>query len=194
MTFRSLRGLAMAAFAVLGSFGCAAAPPPNASSDVPAPRDLYPLVIGNAWSYEVDTGNATTTLAITRVQSADGDNVEVRTGSSTIRYEVRAEGIRVPAEDVWLLRVPLRIGATWSARGGRTATLVSLDAVADTPAGAFRHCAEVLEQGGELDLEVRTTYCPGVGPVVVTSTMRSDVSERSLTVTAQLRGYEVSPR
>ncbi|KPK13496.1 MAG: hypothetical protein AMJ62_15000 [Myxococcales bacterium SG8_38] len=164
---------------------------PQASGTID-PRDLYPLVEGNAWSYDVDAGDGSTTLAITRVDSVDGRIAEVRTGRAVIRYEVLSEGIRIPAEDVWLIRVPLREGETWRARGGRTARLVSTRAHARTSAGDFDNCVEVLETGGELELEVQTVYCPGVGPVSVQSTMRSTVSDRFVTVSARLRGYEIT--
>ena len=158
------------------------------------PLDLYPLAVGNAWSYDVDTGEASTTLAITRVEAFDGTFAEVHTATAVVRYEVRTEGVYVPADDAWLIRAPLREGSKWAARGDRTAELVSLNAAVETPAGAFHGCVEVLERGGKLELEVRTVYCPGVGPALVESTMRSNVSKRVLTVTAHLRGFAVSPR
>ena len=42
-----------------------------------------------------------------------------------------------------------------------------------------------------LELDVRTIYCRGVGPASIVSSMRSTVSERVLTVSARLRGYDV---
>ena len=194
MTFRDGCAASAVVLYVLGQLGCSAAAPSSTGDEALDPRDLYPLVLDNAWSYDVDTGYPPTTLGITRVQSVDGDRVEVRTGDTVVQYELSSDGIRVPPEDVWLVRAPLRVGATWPARGGRTATLVAVDASAQTPAGTFGDCVEVNERGGELDLEVRTIYCPGVGPVLVASTMRSNVSERSMTVTAILRGYRINPR
>jgi hypothetical protein len=157
------------------------------------PTELYPLDTGNAWSYDVDTGEASTTLAITRVEAFDGRIAEVHTGRTVVRYEVLAEGIRVPPGDEWLLRAPLVEGATWPGRGGWTARLISTDTSVETPAGSFDGCVEVLETGGKLELEVRTVYCAGVGPVWLASTMHSNVSDRAVTVSAKLRGYEVSP-
>lgn len=173
---------------------CASKSSSITTSAVLEPIDFYPLRTGNAWSYDVDTGEASTTLAVTRVEAFDGSIAEVRTANAVVRYEVLPDGIRVPPTDAWLIRVPLRRGATWQGPGGRSAELVSTDAVADTPAGRFEGCVEVREVGGKLDLEIRTIYCPGVGPVSVTSTMRSKVSERVLTVSARLRGYSVSAR
>ncbi len=181
----------LSAFAQLG---CSGAAVPSAPVDAVDPLDLYPLALDNAWSYDVDTGDPPTTLGITRVQSVDGDRVEVRTGDTVVRYELSPDGIRVPPENVWLVRGPLRVGATWPAPGGRTATVIALDLSAETGAGTFGDCVEINEHGGRLDLEVRTIYCAGVGPVVVASTMRSNVSERSVTVTATLRGYRIHPR
>jgi hypothetical protein len=172
---------------------CAGHKPPPPSRSVLAPSDLYPLKTGNAWSYDVDTGEASTTLGITRVEAFDGRIAEVHTGRAVVRYEVLPEGIRVPPGDAWLVRVPLVEGATWPGRGGRAARLVSTGMTIETPAGTFDQCIEVAETGGELELEVSTVYCPRVGPVRVVSTMRSNLSDRVVQVSAQLRGYDVNP-
>jgi len=157
------------------------------------PRDFYPMQVGNAWSYDVDTGEGTTTLAVTRVESFDGRVAALRTAKAIVRYEAMPDGIRLATGDAWLLRAPLEVGTTWSAPGGREAELLSRRASVATPAGTFQSCIEVREVGGKLDLEVRTVYCSGVGPVSVSSTMKSDTGDRALTVVARLRGYSVSP-
>lgn len=193
MTVKSGAGLRGAVAALCLGAACGAKGPPPPAVDAIDARDFFPLEAGNAWSYDVDTGDPSTTLAVSRVEAFDGHIAQVRTGDSVVHYEVRIEGVRVPSEDAWLIRAPLKPGATWPARGGRTARLVSIDAVASSQAGCFERCVEVLETGGRLELEVRTVYCPGVGPVSVDSTMRSDLSGRVLTVSASLRGYEVNP-
>ena len=197
MTLRAFSALLLSALTVAlwialaaGCVGRSSVPARPESVDV---FDLYPLHEGNAWSYDVDTGEPSTTLAVTRVESFDGRFAEVRTASSTIRYEVRPEGIYLPSEDAWVIRSPLRAGEQWSGRGGRAARVTSTAVTLDTPAGNFRGCVEVREEGGKLELEVRTVYCPRVGPVSVTSTMRSNVSDRVLVVSALLRGFSVSP-
>ena len=191
MQLRDRRTVCSCVLSIFAQLGCSGVALPSAPDDALDPRELYPLALDNAWSYDVDTGDPPTTLGITRVQSVDGDRVEVRTGDTIVLYELSPEGIRVPPEDVWLVRRPLRVGATWPAPGGRTATVIALDLSAETGAGRFGDCVEIHERGGSLDLEVRTIYCAGVGPVVVASTMRSNVSERSVTVTATLRGYRI---
>lgn len=174
------------------TLGCAGQSPAVPSRASIEPSDLYPLQTGNAWSYDVDTGEASTTLGITRVEAFDGRIAEVHTGRAVVRYEVLPEGIRVPPGDAWLIRAPLVEGATWPGRGGRAARLVSTDTTVETPAGTFDRCVEVVETGGKLELEVRTVYCPQVGPVWVRSTMHSNVSDRVATVSALLRGYDVN--
>lgn len=182
----------LGAAALLLAVACAPRMPP-ASPGTIAPSDLYPLKTGNAWSYDVDTGEASTTLAISRVVRLDGQVAEVRTGRTLLRYELLPDGIRLPPGDEWILRTPLEEGATWPGRGGRSAQLVSMGLSIETRAGSFDKCVLVIETGGELELEVRTVYCPGVGPVTVESTMRSKLSDRALTVSARLRGYVVNP-
>lgn len=170
---------------------CATSTPPTARVESLAPSDLYPLRAGNAWSYDVDTGDPSTTLAITRVESFDGRVAEVRTGRSLLRYEVADDGIRLLPGDAWLLRAPLTPGSEWLGPGGRRAKLVAVDTSVQTRAGSFERCVEVSETGGQLEVEVRTVYCPGVGPVSVDSTMRSRTSDRVVTVSARLRGFDV---
>jgi len=182
----------LGAAAALVMAACASTMRPAAPKPI-EPRDLYPLETGNAWSYDVDTGESSTTLAVSRVETFDGRIAEVRTAQNLLRYEVLPEGIRVPPGDEWVLRAPFERGATWPGRGGRTARLVSMGLRVETRAGAFEDCVLVSETGGELELEVRTVYCPRVGPVSVESTMRSNLSDRTLTVSAELRGYEISP-
>jgi len=194
MIFRVPGSASIAALAVCLAAACATESGVVANPTALDPLDFYPLRVGHAWSYDVDTGEPSTTLAVTRVEAFDGTIAELRTGESVVRYEVASDGIRLRGADAWLIRAPIRVGATWPAPGGRSAELVSLGAMSETPAGRFDDCLEVLEVGGKLDLEVRTVYCRGIGPTSVTSTMRSKQSARSLTVSARLRGYEISPR
>ncbi len=165
--------------------GCAGAK--SVASD-----SFYPLRAGNAWSYDVNTGEPPSTLAVSRVEAVDGAIATVRTGQGSVQYEIREDGIRVVSEDAWLFRTPLKEGASWPARGGRTGRLGATDVSIETQAGSFTGCLEVIETGGKLELEVRTVYCPAVGPVAVDSTMRSSASDRAISVHARLRGYDVS--
>lgn len=179
--------------ACVAVLGCGASKPtaPDSAAEI-VPINLYPLRPGNAWSYDVNTGEPPSTLAVSRVETVDGSIATVRTGQGSVKYEIREDGIRVVSEGVWLFRAPLEEGASWPARGGRTGRLVSTEVSIETQAGSFTGCLEVVETGGRLELEVRTVYCPLVGPVAVDSTMHSNVSDRAVSVHARLRGYNVA--
>ena len=155
--------------------------------------DLYPFDEGNAWSYEVDTGQSSPTLAVTRVESFDGRTAVLQSGQQRLRYELRDEGIYIPAEAVWLLKAPLRVGQSWPSRGGRTAEISATDESVSTLGGDFSGCLRVTEAGGRADQQISTVYCPGVGPVKLESTVSSVSSERAISVRAALRGYDVNP-
>jgi hypothetical protein len=85
-------GVRMTALTLCLAAACAGKSPPPTSRIAIDPSDLYPLQTGNAWSYDVDTGEQSTTLAITRVEAFDGRLAQVRSGQTVVRYEVLAEG------------------------------------------------------------------------------------------------------
>ena len=175
--------------------GCGAAPAEPVLTDAErlAPERLYPLEEGNVWSYNVDTGEAVPTLAISRVVARLGERVEVSSNDQPPQvYELRAQGIYRPALEVWLLRVPIREGETWPSARGMTARVVSTAVQVETEAGAFRGCVQVDESGGEEPRSVRTTYCPEVGPVAIESSMQLEVTEAPVRVSAKLLGYSLS--
>ena len=55
--------------------GCATTRANSEANPTPDPHAMYPLQDGNAWSYDVDTGETSTTLAVTRVEARTGDEV-----------------------------------------------------------------------------------------------------------------------
>ena len=138
---------------------------PQTSALHSTPTLCIPFTAGNAWSYDVDTGEA--------IDHACGDSCGrpfdgtarqcVRTGESrSSAMSSSPEGIRVlcrMARGFFARRSS--VGATeWSAPGGayREAYLVAVDsACRDTRAGSLRQTAsKSSRRGGELDLEVRT--------------------------------------
>lgn len=166
--------------------GSAPAAPVRPSADAYVPARLYPLSVGRVWSYDVDTGTGMSTLAIARVTRSENGRVEVATGSEPNVYQVSNEGIRREG-GAWVLKAPIRMGAEWPAANGRTARIASLDAHVESVAGNFEHCVEVIEraEGGP---QIRTVYCPDVGPVLVESSMAMSLSGETVRVLATLRG------
>jgi hypothetical protein len=153
---------------------------------------LYPLRAGSVWTYDVDTGEGAPTLAITRVLSSADKQAEVSSGGVPIRYEQRADGLYRTDRDVYVLKLPLRVGATWDAGQGATAEVTDLDKRVSTVAGEFSGCVEVRESAGKGQKQVRTVFCPDVGPVELESTLQLEITGRGARVLARLRGYDFS--
>lgn len=169
--------------------GCAAAERPTRPTALTV-RSLYPLQAGNAWSYDVDTGDGTAILAITRVTAVRGNVVEVVTGETPSHYELRPDGIWRVERGAYLLHAPIAVGESWPSGGGLTATIERTEVSVETTAGHFDRCVEVREDGTATGGTIHTTYCPEVGPVLVqTATALSHTTAR---VEARLRGYAVA--
>ncbi len=158
-------------------------------------RDLYPFGESYSWTYDIDTETETgPSLGVVRVTAMSGDVVEITdTMGMTRGYELREGGIwRAMPEGggVWLLRDPIEVGTSWPSTSGMTATITSVTASADVFAGHYEGCVEVSEDGGGAERTIVTTYCPGVGPVIIqlhqvlTTSMSGGVS-----VTGRLRDF-----
>lgn len=172
------------------ALGCAASER-SARPTVPSVRSLYPLAVGDAWSYDVDTGEGARVLAITRVIGIRAGVAEVVTGQTSTRYELRPNGIWRVERGGYLLKSPIAIGASWMSGGDMTATITRTDIGVETTAGRFARCIEVRETGAASGAVIHTTYCPDVGPVLVRT--ETTLSHATVRVEARLRGYEVIP-
>lgn len=185
--------------------GCAASVGTDAATprtDRLAPSVLYPMIEGSQWVYDVDTGGEEPpALGIFEVIESEGDrrriannrgmsaDGQVRYGEP-MDYEVSAEGIRHVASNRWILRAPIREGASWPALGGRTARVTDDDVSIQVAAGTFDHCVAVEESGGEDGRTVRTVYCPEVGPVLVETRMSTQLTTRTIATRSSLRSYD----
>jgi hypothetical protein len=181
-------GLAWLALAV----GCGAAPKAAPSEDRLTLERLYPMRAGSVWTYDVDTGQDLPTLAITRVTRAEGTRAEVSSGADPLVYERRPEGLFREDRGTFVLKTPIRQGTRWEAGPGAFAEIVDIAKHVSTPAGDFDGCVEVRETGGTAGKQVRTVFCPDVGPGEVESSMHMELSGQSARVIAKLRGYDFS--
>ena len=154
-----------------------------------APANLYPLHADSVWTYDIDTGTELSTLGIVRVTAVDGPRREVRRGEDTVVYQVDADGIRQPATGNWLLKAPIEEGAEWATTSDRVARVASVSVVAETPAGRFEGCVLIEETGGDSGKEIATTYCPGVGPVLIETRLALQLSVAPVRVIGRLRAY-----
>jgi hypothetical protein len=169
--------------------GCATTPPPVPTPPALTPARLYPLVAGSVWSYDVDAGDGSSVLAIMRVTESGAGHAAVQGGEGTTRYELRPDGIYRPDRGGYLLKEPLRVGASWPSGGGVQAEIAATEVAIETPAGRFARCFEVLERGAANGAVISTTYCPDVGPVQVVSSLQ--LTTGSVRVIARLRGYQI---
>ena len=202
----ALRALTMGSLALssVALAGCGPATPEVAEIPIDrlAPTTLYPMRENAQWVYDVDTGGGEPpTLGIFEVIERSGDTVQIannrgmdRDGQVShgdpIAYEVGDEGIRHVQSDGWLLRRPIEAGAEWPGMGGRQARVTDIDATAETFAGTYQHCVEVTETGDEAGRTIRTVYCPEVGPVIIESSLSTEITMRTVSTRASLRSYD----
>src|SRR5689334_16410213 len=172
---------------------CASSPAAAPTAEL-TPERLYPMALGSAWSYDVDAGDGSPpVLAIARVIEASPGRATMQGGEGVTHYELRPDGIFRVEQDGYLLKAPLRAEASWASGRGMQARIQHLGIVLETPAGRFEACVEVLEQGSTSGATIRTTYCPGVGPVQVVSSMQMQLSAEPVQVVARLRGFRLGP-
>jgi hypothetical protein len=177
---------------VLACCACGGAAAQGGASSALTIDRLYPLRPGSVWTYDVDTGEGLPVLAITRVLSAAGGKIEVSSGADSLHYEQRPEGLFRTDAGSFLLRTPIRAGATWQGNQGAQVEITRVDARASTPGGDFANCVEVVESAGATEKRVRTVFCPDVGPVEIESSLHIQLTGKSTRVIARLRGYDFS--
>jgi hypothetical protein len=185
---RLLAGCIVAAWVV----GCGAAASQQGPASSITVERLYPLRAGSVWTYDVDTGEGLPVLAITRVLASSNGHVEVSSGSDSLHYEQRPDGLFRADVGSYLLRMPLAAGSEWEGHDGGRAQITHIDARASTPAGDFVNCVEVVENSGVSEKRVRTVFCPDVGPVEIESSLQIQLTGKSTRVIARLRGYDFS--
>lgn len=152
---------------------------------------LYPMQNENVWSYDVDTGQDTSTLAITRVLDVTNGQVQITSGSDPVFYEIKADGIWKFDQLTWLIKNPIEVGNEWAAPKGATARIAATDERVETVAGKFSRCVRIEERGGSEQRHVDTTYCPDVGPVLIYTQVQLGMVERTVEVKGELRGYSI---
>jgi hypothetical protein len=166
--------------------GAASAPHPKSAHEVSV-ATLYPLALGAAWSYDVDSGDGQPVLATAHVVSVRDGAVEVASGQALLHYVIVPEGIARAGQTGHLLKTPLTSGASWPSAPDTVARVEAVHQRVAIPAGTFEECVVVKEENANTGQHVTTTYCPGVGPARVVSEM--EVRGHALRVTATLRGY-----
>ena len=199
-----MRSPTNAALLLLALAGCGAATTDVVEPELDplAPTTLYPMGEGAQWVYDVDTGgDEPPTLGIFEVVYVNGNDRRIAnvrgmnargivTHGDAIGYRIERGGIRHLATGTWVLREPIAVGASWEGMGGRTARDTDIARRVEVVAGTYEGCVVVEESGGEDGRVVSTTYCPRVGPVIIESTLRSELTNRTIGTQARLRSHD----
>ncbi|MEJ7732406.1 MAG: hypothetical protein WKG00_24775 [Polyangiaceae bacterium] len=130
----------------------------------------FPLVDGNIYHYVTEGDGGSEGLLVARAARTDARRGELRFPSGAKRFEYASDGVKVMGGtgSAYVLKAPLRDGATWVGEHGGTTTVLSADAMIETRAGRFTGCVQTLEEKrGDTPAKYATTFCPGTGIVVL---------------------------
>jgi hypothetical protein len=175
---------------VCGVGGCASAPAtgsrPSGGSLVAA--DDYPLDPGWKWAYDV-VKDGEPILAIYEVLERTPGTAILRLGDTRLVYAVTPEGIAQRDGAVtgdFVLKNPVAAGTSWNVMGG-SARIAAVGQAVTVAAGTYADCVVVEALRTEPPRLTRTTFAPGVGPVVVEVQVQ-DQGRFVTTTRASLRG------
>jgi hypothetical protein len=153
--------------------------PPASGSPV---ERFFPLEEGKMYHYVTNEGGDTGML-VARVHRTDASHGELRMSNATKRFVFNPEGVAYE-EGAYILKAPLEVGASWPGEHGGTTRVASKDAAPKLGAGAYEGCVQTVEEGGRpAGSRYTTTYCPGVGMVLL------EVTAGGAEARAELKSY-----
>jgi hypothetical protein len=152
---------------------CAHAPGPPAPPAPPAadPTTFFPLAVGNEWTWldlSPQAGAGAPKRRTVRITGrdaegffVDSDRGELRSAHGCIQDRVRR-----------ILCAPFDVGRSWSSIVSETSVeryqITAVGVTSTVPAGTFGGCVQVRARnraGADAEIQMETTYAPGVGPV-----------------------------
>jgi hypothetical protein len=155
----------------LGLVGCGSAKlaePTNAPKAVrgSSVERYFPLEEGRLYSYATSE-DGDTGMLVARVHRTDASHGELRLSNASKRFVFDDAGVAYDG-GAYILKVPVEVGTSWPGEHGGTTRIVTLDAAPAVPAGTYTGCVQTLEEGGRVPgARYATTYCPGVGMVLL---------------------------
>jgi hypothetical protein len=157
---------------VLSLLSCGDGKPPTAptgpakASSVSNVDQYFPLEEGRLYHY-VTNENGETGMLVAKVHRTDAAHGELRLSNATKRFVYTPEGVAYDG-GAFILKGPLDVGATWPGEHGGTTRVTTVDAAPKVPAGSYGSCVQTVEEGGRpTGSKYATTYCPGVGMVLL---------------------------
>lgn len=163
-------GLAVA-IALAGCGGEAKAPSPASPKALPPAgiERYFPLEDGKIYNYVTKEGTETGML-VAKVHRTDAAHGELRLSNATKRFVITPDGISYDT-GAFILKAPAEAGTSWPGEHGGTTKIAATDAMVDVPAGHYAACLTTVEEGGRPPgSRYTTTYCPGVGMVLLVVT------------------------
>jgi hypothetical protein len=184
---RPLPSLAKIGLAML--VGCAGSGPgtelahtSSSGPSVSAADRYFPLEEGRIYQYTTNESGETGML-VARVHRADGTHGELRLSNATKRFVFKSDGVAYDT-GAYILKAPLEIGVTWPGEHGGTTRISTVDASPKVLAGSYSSCIVTVEEGGRPQgSRYTTTYCPGVGMVLL------EISALGNEARAELKSY-----
>lgn len=194
---RNFRWLAVSGLALLVGTGCPRQAVPDAkpaAAEALRAEDFYPLVVGNAWTYEDSAGSGTNARRTVRIVREEG-GVFYDDQRGALRFD--AAGLR--DGERYLLKEPLVKGTTWSAVVGVLSTeryeIVEAGRPCSVPAGTFGACVVVRGTNritADDSMTIEWTYAQGVGIVALRTVLQRGEGPAHTQVDAKLVSFELA--
>ena len=166
---------------------CGGGKPPEAPASAPpasgsSVERYFPLEEGKIYDYVTNEGGDTGML-VARVHRTDASHGELRMSNASKRFVYKPDGVAYD-EGAYILKAPLEVGASWPGEHGGTTRIVSIDAAPKLAAGTYAGCVQTVEENGRPPgARYQTTYCPGVGMVLL------EVAAGGAEARAELKSY-----
>lgn len=126
----------------------------------------FPLEDGRIYAYAT-TENGETGMLVAKVHRTDATHGELGLSNATKRFVLSPDSIAYDTGAV-ILKAPLAVGASWPGEHGGTTRVATMDASPKVVAGTYSSCVQTIEEGGRPPgSRYVTTYCPGVGMVLL---------------------------
>lgn len=147
-----------------------------------AAERFFPLVEGKLYHY-VTRENGETGMLVARVHRTDATHGELRLSNATKRFVYGPSGVSYDG-GATILKAPVEPGTTWPGEHGGTTKIAATEANVTVAAGTYSGCVQTVEEGGRIPgARYATTYCPGVGMVLL------EVSAVGAEARAELKKY-----
>lgn len=143
----------------------------------------FPLVDGMIYHYVTENEMGEIGLLIARAgrTSERGGQLLFPTGSKRFEYAPDGITVLVDGTPTYVLKQPLAVGTTWRGEHGGTTRYLSIAASVEVPQGHFDGCVQTLEERlGDHPVKYATTFCPGVGVVMLEAASGASLERASL--------------